>query len=65
MRSADENFVVDDFAAHSAAANLSKVCTFRLQNKAFFQGYRPMISQARSQTFPTVSRLNTWKSVRS
>ena len=31
MRSTGENFVVDDFAARSAAANLSKVRTFRLQ----------------------------------
>ena len=59
MQNAAENLVVDDFAMRSAAANLSKVRTFRLQNKAFFfQGYRPIISQSRSQTFPTVSRLN-------
>ena len=56
MRSAAENCLFDDFAARSAAANLSKVRTFRLQNKAFFQGY--IISQPRSQTFPTVSNLN-------
>ena len=28
------------FAARSAAANFFKVCTFRLQNKAFFQGFK-------------------------
>ena len=37
-RSAVEKFK-KNFAAHSVGANLFKVCTFRLQNKAVFQGY--------------------------
>ena len=41
-----------NFAALSAAANFFKVCTFRLQNKAFFQ--RCIILYPRSQTLATL-----------